>query len=104
MKYSRFKAIGRALLRQLMDTLLMMGIAFGVSPTVFIEATNWGRTEGTEAGAAPAPDNPRTARITPRDVGWPPAELPFRAACTEPETPLSRAERAEWVALVKRLR
>jgi hypothetical protein len=87
-----------------MDTMISAGLAFGVAPTVFIEATSWCRAEQGEAEAAPARDNPAPARRAPRDPGRPAVGLSFSAAFAEPETPLSRAERAEWVALVKRLR
>jgi hypothetical protein len=101
MKYSRFRTIGRSILKHLVETLILMGPAFGLSPTVVFESS--GRMRQHDADATSELDNPYTDNVG-LDAWVMPTEVLFPALYIKPASPLSRAERVQWTALVERLR
>lgn len=99
MKSSRFTSAMRCMLRYLGEGLMWMGVPFGMDAAVAAEITVRARrraihTTGRAAGRAPRRAAGRTPG--PGNAREHPDQLSMR--------PLSSAERAEWAALVERLR
>lgn len=108
MKKWCLKRIWRSLLRQTLESVLWIGPAFGASPAPILYMRGFTEAPKPLPDSAPAGDVKSGSRYTgsPNAEGPAPLrrEMPSQAMHIKPARPLTRAERAAWASLVKRLR